>query len=131
MEGKEPVEFQEVFPDVKEGEFYSNAVIWANTNDIVKGYEDGRFGPEDELTREQFATILYRYAEYKGYVVSTLLNPEDFPDGDQVSEFAKTAVAWAVQTGLIKGDNGKLNPQEKTNRAQCAEIVKRFMSIYK
>ena len=79
------------------------------------------------ITREQMAVMLYRYAQYKGLDVSQTSDMADFPDKDSVSEFAEKAFGWAVANGLIKGDQGRLNPQGSAARAQCAVIIQRFM----
>ena len=125
--GTPEVEFEERFPDVKEGDWFADAVIWANDNEIITGYTaTGMFGPADKITREQIAAILYRYAKAERYDVEASDNLADFPDADKVSGFAQDAMKWAVGSGLIKGDNGKLNPQGNANRAEAATLIKRF-----
>ncbi len=125
--GTPEVEFEERFPDVKEGDWFADAVIWANDNEIITGYTaTGMFGPADKITREQIAAILYRYAKAERYDVEASDDLADFPDADKVSGFAQDAMKWAVGSGLIKGDNGKLNPQGNANRAEAATLIKRF-----
>ena len=138
MEGSPEVEYKEVFPDVAEEAFYADAVIWASAADVrvITGYtmgeNAGKFGPEDKLTREQMAAMLYRYAKYKGYITgeSGTEKLETFPDKDNVSEYAVQAVGWAVSEVLITGDNGMINPSGTALRVQCAAIIERFMERY-
>lgn len=125
------VEFENRFPDVTENDWFADAAIWANDNGVITGYADsGMFGPADNITREQIATILYRYAKAEGYDVKTSGDLADFPDADKVSGFAQDAMKWVVATGIIKGDKGKLNPQGNANRAEAATVIKRFCEAY-
>lgn len=128
MEDKPETVYENRFPDVLDQEFYTKPVMWASSKDVkvVNGYADNTFGPADYITREQMATMLYRYAEYKGYDVSADADLESFPDSDKVSKFAEKEMKWAVGAGLIKGDNGQLNPQGITSRAVGATIIHRF-----
>ena len=115
------------FSDVAEGSWYAKAVAWASANGIVNGMGDGAFHPDDVITREQFATILYRYAKFKGVDVSKTTALTQFTDADQISPFAREAMAWAVETGLISGfGNGLLDPQGGATRAQAAAILMRY-----
>lgn len=132
---KEPgVEFKNIYPDVADGEYYSDAVIWASGDNVnvITGYiggpDSGKFGPAHWITREQLVTMLYRYAKYKGCDISENSAMEAFQDKDEVSEYAKEAMGWAVAKGLIKGDDGRLNPQGNATRAECAVIIQRFMN---
>ena len=88
------------------------------------------FGPADKITREQIAAILYRYAKAEGYNVEASDDLADFPDAEKVNAFAKDAMKWAVASGLIKGDGGKLNPQGNANRAEAATLIMRFCKAY-
>ena len=125
LEG-EPEVGECTFSDVPEGEWYTDAVIWAAENKIVEGY-DGRFDPTGDITREQFATILYRYAVYKGYDVTASADLSTFVDAEEISSWAKDAMQWAVGAGLIngKGENN-LDPTGKATRAEMAAILYRF-----
>lgn len=115
------------FSDVSESDWYFNAVSWAAQNAIVDGYGDGLFGPEDDVTREQMAVVLYRYAQYKGYDTSAVGSIDAFPDGDSVSSWATEAMAWAVGSGLMLGDeNNMLNPTGTATRAEVAQLLTRF-----
>jgi hypothetical protein len=121
------------FPDVAEGIWYTDAVLWANSVGIVNGYEDtGCFGPSDWVTREQMAVMMYRYANYMEYDTSEKEDIGKFADASSVSEFAKEAMEWAVGTGIIKGQGSgiKLDPQGNANRAECATIIMRFVEKY-
>ncbi len=127
MEGEPAVSSSSSFKDVSAGgQYYSAAVAWASRNDIVNGYEDGRFGPNDNVTREQIAAILYRYAAYKEYDTTLAGNIASFSDAAKVSSWANSAIAWAVGEGLINGDNGALKPQGNATRAEIATLLTRF-----
>ena len=117
------------FADVADGQWYTNAVIWAAENGIVKGVNTTTFAPNDQITREQIATILFRYA--KAEKVEGKL--AGFPDAERVSDYAADAMAWAVEQGLINGiseSDGKtyLAPQETATRAQIAVILMRYLT---
>lgn len=116
------------FNDVDEFAYYADAVSWASENGIVGGYGNGKFGPNDPITREQMAAILYRFAQYLGMDVSVGEDTNILPYGDaeQVSEWAVEALQWAVGMGLINGIDGKLVPQGSATRAQVATILMRF-----
>ena len=106
--------------------------IWAQMNDIITGYtSDGSFGGGDDITREQMATIMFRYAQHCGYDTSQRGDISMYPDATNVSGFASEAMQWASAIGLIKGDNGMLNPQGSASRVHCAAIITRFMEFYK
>ncbi len=115
-------------------DWYKDALYWGIQNKIMTGYSDfNRWGTADVLTREQLATVMYRYAEYRGYDVKKRASLERFEDASSVSGFAKEAVEWAVAEGIITGkDNGtKLDPQGETARAQCAAVIERFAEHYR
>lgn len=126
LEGTPSVEGED-FTDVAAGQYYSNAVAWASANDIIGGYGNGQFGPDDPITREQMATILYRYAQYKGYDVNITGDIFTFSDGEQVSAYAVKAMNWAVGSGLISGvGNNTLAPTGSATRGQVAVLLLRF-----
>ena len=107
------------------------AVLWANSEGIITGYDDTKlFGVADDITREQMATMMYRYALYKGYDVSEVGELDSFADGDKVNDFAKDAIKWCIGTGIITGKDGLIAPQDHTNRAECATIIMRFRQYY-
>lgn len=124
---KTPEAKGEPFSDVVKGSWYAGAVAWASANGIVNGMGDGTFHPDDVITREQFAAILYRYAKFKGVDVSQKASLTQFTDADKISPFAKEAMAWAVEVGLISGlGNGLLDPLGGATRAQAAAILMRY-----
>jgi hypothetical protein len=131
MEGSPKTEYTDKFPDVTEGEFYTEAVLWANQNGILNGYSNGNFGPADNITREQIAIMMSNYAKYKDYDTSENNDLSGFPDRNSVSSFALSSVKWAVGAGLISGDKGNISPQGNASRAQCAAIIMRFVEHYK
>jgi len=113
------------FTDVQDASlYYYQAVAWANANKIVEGYADGTFKPNDPITREQMATIMHRFADYKGYDLSAPGSVYDsFPDSGAVSSYAMDAMRWVVSNGIINGSNGMLLPRETATRAQVAQII--------
>lgn len=132
MAGEPATEYTQKFPDVPDGESYTQAVLWASQNGIVGGYSNGYFGPNDNITREQLAKVIYAYAEYKGCVTSNRADISGYQDASLVSDFAQEAMGWIVQTGLIQGksNNTLLDPQGVTTRAECAVIIERFMEPF-
>ena len=115
------------FQDVASGKYYEKAITWAAENGIVSGFSADTFGPDQNITREQMAAILYRYATYKKYDVSTAGDLSKFPDADKVSSYAVDAMKWANAAGLINGSSdGKLYPAGNATRAQVAAILTRF-----
>ena len=128
MEGQPNMVVDNPFTDVADSAWYKTAVTWAASNSIVNGYGDGRFGPEDKVTREQLAAILYRYAQYKGMAAVTMEeNLLAFADQAEISEYAVSAMNWAVGKGLISGlPNSILDPKGNATRAQAAAIIHRL-----
>lgn len=126
MEGSPDVAYGYQFPDVKKGKFYSIPITWANKNGIMTGYSNGYFGVNDPITREQIVTIFFRYSDSKGYDVSAYNDFSDFPDAGKVSGFAQDAMYWAMGEGLIAGDQGYINPQGNTKRAEMAALIQRY-----
>ena len=115
------------FADVEAGKWYSEAIEWASAAEIVAGYGNGFFGPSDPLTREQFVTFLYRYANQNGLDISASANLNVFDDSGTVSDWALSAVRWAVSEGLIVGRTpDSLAPQGIASRAEAAELLMRF-----
>ena len=116
------------FTDVPNGQWYTEAVNWAAANDLVNGYGNSTFGPEDDITREQMAAILYRYAQFKGYDCTVQGDLSRFADGGQTSDWARDAVVWAVDKGLLTGKGGGLlDPKGTATRAEVATILMRFV----
>ena len=116
------------FTDVAAGQWYSEAVIWASENGIVNGYEDGTFKPMNNVTREEMAAILMRYAEFKKIDTSATKDISGYKDAAQVAEWAKQNMSWTNSAGLIQGDeNNNLNPQGKATRAEAAMILMRLV----
>ena len=123
----EPAAPANTFSDVKAGTWYSDAVSWASANGVVNGVGNNKFDPEGNITREQMATILYRYCADKGIDTSKQGSLSGFPDAGKVSSYAKTALQWTVAEGIIGGSDGKLLPQGNATRAQVATILMRFI----
>ncbi len=127
-EGK-PAGSMSTFADLEEGLYYVDAVEWAAENGVVTGYSDKVFAPNDSITREQFAAIMYRYAKNKGYDVSVGENTNilSYTDADQISEYAIAAIQYAVGSGLMTGrTESTINPKDNTTRAEMATILYRF-----
>ncbi|MBQ1363015.1 MAG: S-layer homology domain-containing protein, partial [Oscillospiraceae bacterium] len=116
------------FQDVPAGSWYEKAVNWAAEAGVVKGTSETTFSPDDPITREQLAAILYRYAQSKGEGFTGMWAfPLDFPDAADVSEYAYEAMCWMTMHGIITGmDDGTLAPKDNATRAQIATMFMRF-----
>ena len=115
------------FPDTPVGQYYTDAAAWAAANGIVTGYDNGSFGPNDPITREQLAAILYRYAAHKGYDTAKRADLTGFADMDQISGYALEPLAWANAEGLVNGTGDTtMSPGGQATRAQVAVILMRF-----
>jgi len=126
LEGK-PKSTGNVFADVSNEQYYYEAVKWAVANDIVQGYSSEVFGADNAVTREQMATIIYRYARYKNYDISSATDIGRFQDSTTVSSYAFDSMTWAVAEEIIQGTSeNELNPQGVATRAQFATIMMRF-----
>ena len=132
MEGQPATSGSSVFTDVADGAWYADAVTWAASQGIVGGYGNGLFGPEDNITREQLASILYRYAQSKGYDTSVGENTNilSYTDALEISEYAIPAMQWACGAGIMEGNAGYLTPQGDATRAQVATMLMRFCEEY-
>lgn len=129
-EGKEEVSYADRFLDVKEGKWYTKAVLWAEKEGIAQGYGNGLFGVGDAITREQAITILYKYARNKGYPLTTEGDLLVFADRGKISPWATEYMRWAVGAGIIKGKGDNVDPLGKATRAECAAIFMKFDLLY-
>lgn len=131
MEGSPAVEGENSFTDVVRGSgtaWFYDAVTWAQKNGIMGGYGNSSFAPNDPITREQLAAIFYRYAQYKGYdTTQGGMAIREFGDYESISDYAMSAMAWAVNTGLVKGDSNLLYPNGTATRAEIAAMLHRFV----
>lgn len=128
FEGSTEFNAQNDFTDVAPGMWYTDAIHWIAAQGITDGYDNGSFGVDDHVTREQLVTFLYRYANVMGYSTEGTADLSAFPDGDSVSGYASEAMRWAVSNGLIVGtDGGALAPGSGATRAQVAAILNRFV----
>ena len=131
MEGSPAPKGKNSFADVEAGKWYADAITWTAENGIFAGYGKDKFGPDDPITREQLAAIFYRYADYKGYDLTVKGNLDKFKDADKITDYAKTAMQWAVGSGLVKGKSGNLlDPQGTATRAEIAAMLHRFIEKY-
>ena len=128
LEGEPGVNYLLPFGDVAEGLWYTEAVRWAASEGIVNGVSDTAYAPDNAITREQMAAILYRYAQYKGYNTSVGgMSLAEYTDADQISSYATAAMQWANENGLITGrTDTTLVPQGTATRAEVATILMRF-----
>jgi len=131
LAGEPTVETESDFADVEAGAWYAKAVAWAQEDGIVTGYTDNTFRPFKEITRQEMAVMLARYAKNAGYVMDTETDLTAYPDADSVALWAEGAVIWAVENGLINGilsdGTSYLKPQNNATRAQFATIMSRFL----
>ena len=126
LEGEPAVTGEAGFDDVGDT-WYTDAVAWAAQNGIVNGVSDTQFAPGDDITREQLAVILYRYATYQGYDVSQRADLSGFVDAGTISTYAQEALSWANAQGLVLGfEDDSLRPQGNASRAQIAAVLMRF-----
>ena len=131
MEGSPAPKGKNSFTDVVAGKWYADAITWTAENGIFAGYGKDKFGPDDPITREQLAAIFYRYADYKGYDLTVKGNLDKFKDADKITDYAETAMGWAVGSGLVKGKSGNLlDPQGTATRAEIAAMLHRFIEKY-
>ncbi|WP_337603738.1 S-layer homology domain-containing protein [Anaerotignum lactatifermentans] len=128
MESRPACDAENAFMDVPVGQWYTDAVIWANDAKIVSGMGEGLFAPNMEITREQMVAMLYNYAKYKGYDVTASADLSKFADNASVSTWAQPAMQWAVAEGYISGmGDNQLAPQGTATRAEIASVIMRFM----
>ena len=119
------------FTDVESGSYYENAVAWANENGIVSGISEECFAPNEPITREQMAAIIYRYAAFKGYDITTS-SSTSYTDNDNISDYAKNAVIWAAEKSVMTGNtDGSFAPKANTTRAQAASVFMRMVENLK
>lgn len=119
--------YENRFTDVDADGYYYNALLWGSHNNISNGYSDGRFAPDDPLTREQLVTFLHRYANYKGYNTDVYTDIGGYSDAAKVSPFARESMCWAIGAGIVNGTgNNTLSPQDSALRAQVAAMFNRF-----
>ena len=127
LEGKPAVTGDSTFTDVTSGHWAVDAITWAAQNDIVAGIGGDLYDPDSNVTREQFAVMLYKYARFKGYDLTATGDLTQFPDAGSISSWAETALSWANGKGLINGhENGTIDPKGSTIRAQAASIMANF-----
>lgn len=120
------------FPDVQDtSAYYYVAVKWATQNNIISGYNNGNFGPNDLITREQLAVMLNSYCKYKGKYKATIADFSKYKDSNKISEFAKWGMNWAVGSGVITGSNGNLNPQGTATRTEAASMLYKYCCNFK
>ena len=131
LEGRPEAPSTNPFSDVQDGKWYTSGVLWAASKEIVSGFPNGTFAPDDSITREQMASLIMRYATYKGIELVQGASLDSFVDADKVQGWSKEAVAWAVAAGIIsgnkQGDVYTLAPQASATRAQVASILMRFI----
>ena len=131
MEGSPIPKGKNRFTDVEDVKRYADAITWTAENGIFADYDKDRFKPDDPITREQLAAIFYRYADYKDYDMTFKGDLDKFKDADEITDYAKTAMQWAVGSDLVKGKSGALlDPQGKATRAEIAAMLHRFIEKY-
>ena len=124
LEGRPDQELANRFADVSSDAWYADGISWAAANGITNGYGDGQFGPNDNITREQFAVMLWKYAGSPAASGKDL----DFMDADKASSYALEALNWAVENGIMNGHgDGQLDPGGMATRAQAAQMLKNYL----
>ena len=126
MEGNPSVTGNSKFKDVKLNVWYSNAIKWATDKGIVHGYNSEKFGPNDNITRQDLMVILRNYAKYKKKDTNVTMDLSKYTDKNKIAPYAESAVEWAVKKGILLGSNGKLNPQGTATRAEMAAFIHRY-----
>jgi uncharacterized repeat protein (TIGR02543 family) len=124
--GAPEVTSESPFTDVTAGKWYTAAITWAYENGVVEGYGNGKFGPNDEITREQLATMIWRYA---GEVKATTDSLSSFTDAAKVSSYAQDALLWATEKAIVQGDKNVLDPKGNATRAQAATMIMRYLEL--
>ena len=118
------------FTDVPKNSWYADAVAWAAANRITTGTGDGSFGAMEELTREQLAVFLFRYADMLGLDTSSTQPLDNYADDEKITDYSLDAIRWAVENGIIKGKTGGLlDPSGITNRAEVSTMIQRFIEL--
>ena len=130
LSGSPVVDHQMTFEDVEENEWYTEAIRWAQSVELVTGYDEKTFGPKDVITREQMMTIFCRYYKFRGFEVLSDYDLSVFTDCESVSPWAEEGVKWAVNMCVIQGSGNAIEPQITCNRAQAACIVQRFCEMF-
>ncbi len=130
MEGEPAVTSKAPFTDVEAGQWYSGAIYWAYANGVVNGITETRFGLNESITRQQLTKMLYRYAHSKGYDCTAPAQLDAFSDAASVADYARESMQWTVANGIVSGDGGKLLPNGKATRAQCAKMVSVFYDTF-
>lgn len=131
LAGSPAVTGESPFSDVTDATWCRDAVLWAAENGIVKGYSDDTFRPGDAVTRQQLVTFLYRYAQLVGYDTAADADAlVAFADADSASTYARDALAWAYEAGILQGSNGNILPTRDTNRGQTATFLMRFLTQF-
>lgn len=129
MAGAPNVIYKNIFNDVNKSDYYAQAVTWAYNNKIISGYSNGKFGPNDNVTREQIAVMLCNYARYKGVKINSNKDLSAFKDKGKISSYAIPSMKWVVEKGIITGtEDKKLNPTNNATRAECAKML---LQVYK
>jgi hypothetical protein len=120
---------EHTFTDCDDGAYYGKYINWASDNGIIGGYGNSLFGPDDPITREQMAAILYRFSSFLDALPDDMESLLDYPDADTISDYAKNAASFCRDTGIISGRTGGLfAPQETATRAEVAAIIQRFIA---
>ena len=124
-------DIESIFDDVESGKWYSDAVGWAAHNKIVEGYGNGKFGPDDALTREQMVSVLYRYSLFMKYDTGRVNNLDAFTDVAAISDWALNPMKWAVGNGIVEGiGNNLVSPETGATRAQFAAMMQRYATTF-
>ena len=126
LAGKPAVGYAVLFSDIPDGQWYTAGTIWAGQRGVVTGVGNGKFNPFANVTRQEIAVILYRYARQMGYDVSGSADLSRFGDSEAVASWGKEAISWAVSAGILNGNDGMLQPNGDATRAEVSAMLHRF-----
>lgn len=126
LAGSPPVGYTPIFQDIPQGMWYTEGTVWAGETGIVSGLGQGIFGPEDPVSRQQIATILFHYAQHIQKDTAARADLSDYSDADSVAGWAQDGVSWAVALGILRGSDGQISPDHSATRAEVAAMLQRF-----
>ena len=129
MEKNPKADYDLKFPDVKEGQWFTEAIRWAASQEIIFGYDNGNFGPNDPVTRDQMVAMLYRYEQKRGGGYVGEGYELNFTDNNKIGDWCRDAVAWSVKSGIIVGKDGAFDPYGTARRNELAVVLTQYANF--